>query len=97
MWVGIGDKSTDVSTASTGFTEYANGKFVWNQTLCMPASLATDVELQFKLRVKSIQNSDIEECSKFWHINGLMLQNCSDDSEMGFKLSFQQVKYLLHR
>ena len=88
IWAGIGD----VASESTGFAEHVNGKFEWNQTLCLPVSLATDVELQFKLRVKS-QNGHIEESSKFLHINGFILQNCSDGSEMALKLSFQQVRY----
>ena len=90
IWAGIGDVASD----STDFAEHVDGKFEWNQILCLPVSLATDVEIHFKLRVKS-QNGHIEESSKFLHINGFILQNCSDDSEMALQLSLQQVRYVL--
>ena len=67
-------------------------KCEWNDTVCVPVSLVKDVELEFKFRGRCHKLVEDVEFSKQIHINGLLMQTCTN-RDNSFLISFQGVMF----
>ena len=76
----------------TAFVKCDNGKCEWNETVSVPVSLVKDVELEFKFRGRCHKLVEDVEFSKQIHINGLLMQTCTD-TDKSFLISFQGVMF----
>ena len=76
----------------TAFVKCDTGKCEWNDTVCVPVSLVKDVELEFKFRGRCHKLVEDVEFSKQIHINGLLMQTCTN-RDNSFLISFQGVMF----